>query len=95
MTPSNKNEKSVSLRCGDLLGDSEMLNWLDANLDTFLNSRYHVIAKFDGLRAGLQLAMQPDIDEGGDPGVHDAVDAANRAHCDDILETDINEANRQ
>ena len=80
--------------CDALFGDSAMLDWLDKNMDDFFNSRYHVIAKFDGLRAGLQLAMQPDIDEGGDPGVHDAEDAANSAHCDDILATDANEAKR-
>ena len=75
--------------------DAAMLDWLDRNMGAFFNSRYHVIAKFDGLRSGLKLAMQPDIDEGGDPGVHDAEEAANSAHCDAIRATDIGEGTRQ
>ena len=39
-----------------LTDDSARLQWLSENLDSFFNSKFHVLAQFDGLRAAIDAA---------------------------------------
>lgn len=39
-----------------LTDDSARLQWLSDNLETFFGSKFHVVAKFDGLRIAVDAA---------------------------------------
>jgi hypothetical protein len=43
---------------GERLRDCARLDWLTANLETFFTSKFHILAKFDGVRAGIDAAMK-------------------------------------
>ena len=50
--------KLLTAREESLRRDCARLDWLTANLETFFTSKFHILAKFDGVRAGIDAAMK-------------------------------------